>query len=97
MAELGRERGYSSLPELEAQLQQPPGQAHDEPTQVKTTSVLKRILRWRKYLILALTPILLMPIPIAISGTVSGLLVSNFCQWSTVFGSFIFKLYKLYI
>lgn len=87
MAELGRERGYSSLTEL----QQSSEPAYDEPTHVKTTSVLKRILRWRKYLILALTPILLMPIPIAISGTVSGFLVSNSYQWSTVFGSFIFN------
>ena len=41
-----------------------------EPNQATNISLCKRLLTWRKYLILALTPIILMPIPIAIPGTV---------------------------
>ena len=85
MSETGRARGYSNLPEIETKVQEAesetPAISYGEPyaNQVTNTSRLKRILRWRKYLILVLTPILLMPIPIAIPGKVSSLLllVSN--------------------
>ena len=90
MTETGRARGYSNLPETaetEAQPQRPETPtiiSYSEPDQVKNTSMLKRILKWRKYIILLLTPILLMPIPIAISGTVSSLLLSVSCLKATV-------------
>ncbi|XP_078363499.1 solute carrier family 13 member 2-like [Oculina patagonica] len=76
MTEFERERGYSHLEDTEAKHQPTetgsPNLSYRgdrEPLQVKKTSLLKRILRWRKYLILILTPILLMPIPIAVGGT----------------------------
>lgn len=74
MTETGRGRGYSNLELDTTQLQEPdqasPTISYGEPDQVKqNTSLCKQILRWRKYLILVLTPILLMPIPIAIPGT----------------------------
>ena len=76
MAEYERGRGYSSLDEGSGETKPLPAESgspnlsyRDRP-QVKEVSLLKRILKWRKYLILVLTPILLMPIPIAIEGTV---------------------------
>ena len=78
MAEHQRDRGYSHLEETEAKpLATENGSPNlsyrgdREPLQVKKPSLFKRILRWRKYIILILTPILLMPIPIAVKGTVS--------------------------
>ena len=38
--------------------------------QRKNTSVVKSLMKWRKYLILLLTPILLMPLPIAVPSSV---------------------------
>ena len=75
MTETGQGRGYSNQELDTTQLQEPdqasPTISYGEPDQVKqNTSLCKQILRWRKYLILVLTPILLMPIPIAIPGTV---------------------------
>ncbi|KAJ7387108.1 Solute carrier 13 [Desmophyllum pertusum] len=66
--------GYSNLEDGETKpLPTETGSPHlsyrEQPLQVKRPSLLKRILRWRKYLILVLTPILLMPIPIAVKGT----------------------------
>lgn len=81
MTESGRTR-YSNLPEADAHIQEhttsAPEISYDEPKYKQQRpeqkpSMLKRILTWRKYLILVLTPILLLPIPIAITGTVSGL------------------------
>lgn len=78
MTEYERDRGYSYLEETEAKpLPTDNGSPNisyrgdrGEPLQVKQASLFKRILRWRKYLILILTPILLMPLPIAVKGTV---------------------------
>ena len=39
----------------------------------KNTSVAKCLIKWRKYLILFFTPILLAPLPIAVSTTVSNI------------------------
>ena len=39
----------------------------------KNTSVAKCLIKWRKYLILLFTPILLAPLPIAVSTTVSNI------------------------
>ena len=36
----------------------------------ENTSVAKTLLRWRKYLILLLTPLLLAPLPVAVPGPV---------------------------
>lgn len=72
MSESQRLQGYSNLPEAEAQLQKKePATRNSEPCQVEKASIYKRILRWRRYLILVLTPIVLMPIPVAIPGKVS--------------------------
>lgn len=65
MAEYERGRGYSSLEDVSGS----PNLSFDEQPQVAKVSLLERILTWRKYLILVLTPILLMPIAIAIEGT----------------------------
>ena len=69
--------GYSNLErEHEAEkLQQSdsmasPTTSPSEPNQATNISLCKRLLTWRKYLILVLTPIILMPVPIAIPGTV---------------------------
>lgn len=78
MTDSGSDRGYSYLEETGAKpLPTDNGSPkisyrmdHSEPLQVKQASLLKRILKWRKYLILILTPILLMPLPIAVKGTV---------------------------
>lgn len=67
MAEYERGRGYSSLEDVSGS----PNLSFDEQPQAAKVSLLERILTWRKYLILVLTPILLMPIAIAIEGTVS--------------------------
>ena len=40
------------------------------PFQSKNASVVRCLLKWRKYLILFFTPILLMPLPIAVPSTV---------------------------
>lgn len=68
MTERGNLPGYSNL-QAKMEGSDPDG----EPAPVKNmpTSTLKLLLIWNKYLILVLTPIFLMPIPIAISGTVS--------------------------
>ena len=68
MIERGNLPGYSNL-QAKMEGSDPGG----EPTPVKNmpSSTLKLLLIWKKYLILVLTPIFLMPIPIAISGTVS--------------------------
>ena len=79
MTDPGRDRGYSYLEDTEAKpLSTNNGSprishrvVHGEPLQVKQPSLFKRILNWRKYLILIMTPILLMPLPIAVDGTVS--------------------------
>lgn len=65
MTEYERGRGYSSLEDVSGS----PNLSFDEQPQVAKVSLLERILTWRKYLILVLTPILLMPIAIAIEGT----------------------------
>ena len=74
MTEFERERGYSHLEETEAKPLPAetgsPNSSYREPLQMKNPSLAKRVLRWRKYIILILTPILLMPIPIAVKGTV---------------------------
>lgn len=78
MTDHERDRGYSYLEETEAKpLPTDNGSPyishrgdHREPLPVKQDSLFKRILKWRKYLILILTPILLMPLPIAVEGTV---------------------------
>lgn len=67
MAEYERGRGYSSLEDVSGS----PNLSFDEQPQMAKVSLLERILTWRKYLILVLAPILLMPIAIAIEGTVS--------------------------
>ena len=70
-------RGYSNLdqsPPVENGSPNLSYRGDREQLQVKKTSLFKRILRWRKYVILILTPILLMPIPIAVKGTVRELL-----------------------
>lgn len=66
MIERGNLPGYSNL-QAKMKGSDPGG----EPAPVKNmpTSTLKLLLIWKKYLILVLTPIFLMPIPIAISGT----------------------------
>ena len=78
MTEYERDRGYSYLEETEAKpLPTENGSPNlsyrgdRESLEEKKASLFMRILRWRKYLILILTPILLMPIPIAVEGTVS--------------------------
>ena len=66
-------RGHSSLdqsPPVEDGSPNLSYRGDREQLQVKKTSLFKRISRWRKYIILILTPILLMPIPIAVKGTV---------------------------
>ena len=69
-----RGRGYSYLEETETKppptTTGSPDLPYLEPLRVKNPSLPKRILRWRKYLILILTPILLMPLPIAVQGKV---------------------------
>ena len=78
MTDPGRDRGYSYLEETGAKpLPTDNGSPnlsyrvdHGEPLRGKQLSLFKRILKWRKYLILILTPILLMPLPIAVEGTV---------------------------
>lgn len=81
MTDHERDRGYSYLEETEAKpLPTDNGSPnspnisfrgyHREPLPGKQDSLFKRILKWRKYLILILTPILLMPLPIAVQGTV---------------------------
>jgi len=80
MTDSGRDRGYSYLEGTEAKPSPTDNGSpkishrfdHDEPFQVKQPSLFKRILKWRKYLILIMTPILLMPLPIAVEGTVRG-------------------------
>ena len=77
MTDHERVRGYSYLEETEAKpLPTDSGSPkisyrgdHSEPP-VKQASLFERILKWRKYIILILTPILLMPLPIAVKGTV---------------------------
>lgn len=66
MTERGNLPGYSNL-QAKMEGSDPDG----EPAPVKNmpASTLKLLLIWNKYLILVLTPIFLMPIPIAISGT----------------------------
>ena len=68
MTERGNLPGYSNL-QAKMEGSDPGGEA----ALVKNmpTSTLKLLLIWKKYLILVLTPIFLMPIPISISGTVS--------------------------
>lgn len=79
MTDSERDRGYSYLEETEAKPLPTDStdngspkisyrMHHSEPLQ--KASLFKRILKWRKYLILILTPILLMPLPIAVKGTV---------------------------
>lgn len=72
-----RARGYSNLEETETKpFTDEAGfsnVSYREPVKVKQVSLLKRILRWRKYIILIMTPILLMPLPIAVKGTVRGI------------------------
>ena len=54
----------------------PENKDHESPSYTSTnsknenTSVAKTLLRWRKYLILLLTPLLLAPLPIAVPGSV---------------------------
>ena len=54
----------------------PENKDHGSPSYTSTnsknenTSVAKTLLRWRKYLILLLTPLLLAPLPIAVPGSV---------------------------
>ena len=81
MAEYERGRGYSSLEDVSGS----PNLSFDEQPQVAKVSLLERILTWRKYLILVLTPILLMPIAIAIEGTVSLESLWRLNLWSTFF------------
>ena len=77
MSESDRARGYSNLPETETQLQNPEEAVTEgDACQVRKPSLCKRILRWRRYLMLVLTPISLMPIPIAIPGKVSKAVVA---------------------
>ena len=85
MTDSERDRGYSYLEETEAKPSPTEAtdstdstdngspkisyrMHHSEP--LRKTSLFRRILKWRKYLILILTPILLMPLPIAVKGTV---------------------------
>ena len=81
MAEYERGRGYSSLEDVSGS----PNLSFDEQPQMAKVSLLERILTWRKYLILVLTPILLMPIAIAIEGTVSLESLWRLNLWSTFF------------
>ena len=71
-----RGRGYSYLEETETK---PPPTTTGSPDLSYREPLLKRILRWRKYLILILTPILLMPLPIAVQGKVRALCDNG--QW----------------
>ena len=74
MTECERVGGYNLLEETE---EKPlpaetgsPNLSYREPLQVKKSSLAERVLRWRKYIILILTPVLLIPIPITVKGTV---------------------------
>ncbi|PFX31726.1 Solute carrier family 13 member 2 [Stylophora pistillata] len=73
-----RPEGYSNLDEADTkpftEESGRPGEYSQEPVTVnqwKRVPLLKRILTWRKYIILIMTPILLMPLPIAVKGTES--------------------------
>lgn len=70
----GRPGGYSNLQEAETkpftEESDRPNENCKEPVKAKRVPFLKRILAWRKYIILIMTPILLMPLPIAVRGTV---------------------------
>ena len=78
--ESGSETGYSNLSRVQSTIED--SEPEDEQIQVESmpTATLQRILIWRRYLILVLTPILLMPIPIAVSGTVSCCFVVLFAK-----------------
>ncbi|RMX39294.1 hypothetical protein pdam_00021691 [Pocillopora damicornis] len=69
----GRPGGYSNLQEAETkpftEESDRPNENCKEPVKAKRVPFLKRILAWRKYIILIMTPILLMPLPIAVRGT----------------------------
>lgn len=64
-----RQIGYNSLLEADGQNQSSEA-TNSEPVQANNISLCKRIVIWRRYLILILTPILLMPLPIAVPGRV---------------------------
>lgn len=75
-----RQIGYNSLLEADGQ-KQPSETTNSEPVEANNISLSKRILICRRYLILILTPILLMPLPIAVPGRVRR--ICFFICWCT--------------
>lgn len=75
-----RQIGYNSLLEADGQNQSSEA-TNSEPVQASNISLCKRIVIWRRYLILILTPILLMPLPIAVPGRVRR--ICFFICWCT--------------
>lgn len=75
-----RQIGYNSLLEADGQNQSSEA-TNNEPVQANNISLCKRIVIWRRYLILILTPILLIPLPIAVPGRVR--IICFFICWCT--------------